>query len=152
MSIKPKRLGIGYNRLGADGSQIRLAAGCDLPQRSSTGPGPRDWAWLTGRFGSELSGATARTPRELWALAARDQAHIERLDGALGRVVRAWSKFMASRDDFEQAKQRAKEREARFPRAVSAHYDRKTGRIVIHLSSKLMVSFSPCDVEGLEDA
>jgi len=59
---------------------------------------------------------------------------------------------MASRDDFEQSEQRAKEREARFPRAVSAHYDRKTGRIVIHLSSKLMVSFSPCDVEGLEDA
>ena len=59
---------------------------------------------------------------------------------------------MASRDDFEQAKQRAKERETRFPRAVSAHYDRKTGRIVIHLSSKLIVNFSPGDVEGLEDA
>jgi|SRR6266851_1394446 len=39
-----------------------------------------------------------------------------------------------------------------IPRAVSAHYDRKTGRIVIHLSSKLIVSFSPADVEGLEDA
>src|SRR5439155_2473122 len=59
---------------------------------------------------------------------------------------------MASRDDFEQANQRAKDREARIPRVVSAHYDRKTGRIVIHLSSKLIVSFSPGDVEGLEDA
>src|SRR5713101_8468598 len=39
-----------------------------------------------------------------------------------------------------------------IPRAVSAHYDRKTGRIVIHLSSKLIVSFSPGDVERLEDA
>src|SRR5712692_6549750 len=39
-----------------------------------------------------------------------------------------------------------------IPRAVSAHYDRKTGRIVLHLSSRLIVSFSPADVEGLEDA
>ena len=31
------------------------------------------------------------------------------------------------------------------------HYDRKTGRIVIQLSSRLIVSFSPGDVEGLED-
>jgi hypothetical protein len=59
---------------------------------------------------------------------------------------------MASRDDFEQANQRAKDLQARIPRAVSAHYDHKTGRIVIHLSSKLIVSFSPGDVEGLEDA
>src|SRR5260370_22905360 len=59
---------------------------------------------------------------------------------------------MASRDDFKQANQRAKDLEARIPRAVSAHYDRKTGRIVIHLSSGLIVSFSPADVEGLEDA
>src|SRR5436309_2413619 len=49
---------------------------------------------------------------------------------------------MASRDEFEQANQRAKDLEARIPRVVSAHYDRKTGRIVIHLSSKLIVSFS----------
>ena len=41
---------------------------------------------------------------------------------------------MASRDDFEQANQRAKDLEARIARAISAHYDRKTGRIVIHLS------------------
>src|SRR5205809_4233828 len=59
---------------------------------------------------------------------------------------------MVSRDYFEQANQRAKDLQARLPRAVSAHYDHKTGRIVIHLSSKLIVSFSPSDVEGLEDA
>jgi hypothetical protein len=35
---------------------------------------------------------------------------------------------------------------------LSAHYDHKTGRIVVHLSSKLIVSFSPGDVEGLKDA
>jgi Protein of unknown function (DUF2442) len=59
---------------------------------------------------------------------------------------------MVLRDDFEQANQRAKDLKARIPRAVSAHYDRKTGRIVVALSSKLIVSFSPADVEGLEDA
>src|ERR1700687_1128892 len=59
---------------------------------------------------------------------------------------------MTSRDDFKRANQRAKDLGARIPRAVSAHYDRKTGRIVIHLSSKLIVSFSPADAEGLEDA
>jgi hypothetical protein len=59
---------------------------------------------------------------------------------------------MASRDDFEQAIERAGEMQARFPRAVSAEYDRRTGRIVIHLSSNLIVSFSPGDVEGLENS
>lgn len=59
---------------------------------------------------------------------------------------------MASRDNFKQANQRAKDLQARIPRAVSAYYDRKTGRIVVHLSSKLIVSFSPADAEGLEGA
>jgi hypothetical protein len=59
---------------------------------------------------------------------------------------------MASRDDFEQANQRAKKLAAHTPRAVSVHYDRKAERIVIQLSSNLIVSFSPGDVEGLEDA
>lgn len=59
---------------------------------------------------------------------------------------------MASRNDFKPANQRAKDLEARIPRAVSAHYDRKTGRIVVHLSSKLIVSFLPANAEGLESA
>jgi hypothetical protein len=58
---------------------------------------------------------------------------------------------MARRDNFEQANERAKDLKMRVPRAVSAHYDRKTGRIVVRLSSRLIVSFFPCDVEGLED-
>ena len=57
---------------------------------------------------------------------------------------------MALRGDFEQANQRAKDLGRRIPRVVSAHCDRKTRRIAIHLSSRLIVSFSPCDVEGLE--
>src|ERR1700689_705204 len=59
---------------------------------------------------------------------------------------------MASRNDFKRANQRAKDLKARIPRVVAAHYDRKTGRIVVQLSSKLIVSFSPADAEGLEGA
>jgi hypothetical protein len=59
---------------------------------------------------------------------------------------------MALRDDFELANQRAKDLERNVPRVVAAHYDRKIRRVVIQLSSKLIVSFSPSDVEGLEDA
>jgi hypothetical protein len=59
---------------------------------------------------------------------------------------------MVSRDDFELANKRARELERSVPRAVAAHYDRKTGRIVVELSSNVLVSFLPGDVEGLEDA
>jgi hypothetical protein len=59
---------------------------------------------------------------------------------------------MAWHDSFELANQRAESIQASIPKAVSAHYDRKSGRIVIHLSSKLLVSFSPRDAQGLEDA
>jgi hypothetical protein len=59
---------------------------------------------------------------------------------------------MALHDDFEMANRRAKEMQEILPRAVLARYDRKSGRIVIHLSSRLILSFSPGDAQGLEDA
>ena len=59
---------------------------------------------------------------------------------------------MAVHDNFEAANQRAKDLQAAIPRAVSAHYDRRSGHIVVHLSSKLIVSFSPRDAQGLEGA
>jgi hypothetical protein len=59
---------------------------------------------------------------------------------------------MALHDNLEEANRRAREMQAGIPRAVSAHYDRKSGHIVIHLSSKLVLSFSPHDVQGLENA
>jgi len=59
---------------------------------------------------------------------------------------------MALRGDFELANQRAKDLGGSVPRVVGARYDRKAGRVVIELSSKLIVSFSPGDVEGLEGA
>ena len=70
----------------------------------------------------------------------------------LAESCRAGGKFMASRDDFELANERARELERSLPPAVAAHYDRKTRRIVVELSSKVVVSFSPGDVEGLEEA
>ncbi|HWZ45232.1 MAG TPA: DUF2442 domain-containing protein [Candidatus Saccharimonadales bacterium] len=59
---------------------------------------------------------------------------------------------MAIPEDFKLAKLRAKELQASVPRAVSAHYDHKSRRIVIHLSSKLILSFSPQDVQDLQNA
>lgn len=59
---------------------------------------------------------------------------------------------MKSLDDFDRANARAAERKAHAPHVDSAKFDRRTGRIVVHLSSKLILSFSPKDVQGLEDA
>jgi hypothetical protein len=59
---------------------------------------------------------------------------------------------MAPRDYFEEANQRAKKMQEAVPKAVSAHYDRDKQQIVINLSSKLTLSFSPHDAQGLERA
>jgi Protein of unknown function (DUF2442) len=59
---------------------------------------------------------------------------------------------MESADTFVLANQRAKEMQASTPRALSARYDPKSGRIVIQLSSDLEVRFSPRIAQGLEHA
>lgn len=59
---------------------------------------------------------------------------------------------MASHNALEMANQRAESLHKTLPRAVSARYDRARGKIVIDLSSKLSVSFSPRDAQGLEHA
>jgi Protein of unknown function (DUF2442) len=59
---------------------------------------------------------------------------------------------MRLNEEFERANQRARELQARVPRAVSARYDRRTGRVVIELSSGLEVRFQPEIVEGLKGA
>jgi len=50
------------------------------------------------------------------------------------------------------ANRRAKDLQASLPRAIAAHYDRENDRIVIQLSSRLAISFSPRDAQGLEKA
>ncbi|HXM22778.1 MAG TPA: DUF2442 domain-containing protein [Terriglobales bacterium] len=59
---------------------------------------------------------------------------------------------MGTSDHFEAANRRAKDLQSSVPRALAAHYDRTSGRIVIRLSSRLDVSFSPRDAQGLEHA
>lgn len=53
---------------------------------------------------------------------------------------------------FERAVERGKEFRRQNPRALSARFDRRTGRVVVDLSSKLTISFSPEDAQGLEHA
>lgn len=57
---------------------------------------------------------------------------------------------MVSGDAYETANRRGREKVASVPKVISAHYDARTGRIVLHLSSKLIVSFSARDAQGLE--
>jgi hypothetical protein len=59
---------------------------------------------------------------------------------------------MALNNTLETANERAQALQKTLPRAVSARYDSATGRIVIDLSSKLSLSFSPRDAQGLEHA
>jgi hypothetical protein len=59
---------------------------------------------------------------------------------------------MALHNNFGLANQRARELQTALPKAVSVHYDRKNGQIVIQLSSRVNVSFSPRDAQGLERA
>jgi hypothetical protein len=58
---------------------------------------------------------------------------------------------MAMRDNFELANRRAKDLQSSIPHATAAHYDRENDRIVIQLSSKVDISFSPHDAQGLEN-
>jgi hypothetical protein len=59
---------------------------------------------------------------------------------------------MAFDKEIETANRRAEEMKASYPTAVSARFDRRLGRVVIGLSSRLELAFSPRDAEGLEDA
>jgi hypothetical protein len=59
---------------------------------------------------------------------------------------------MGLHDNFALANQRAMELHGTIPTAVAARYDRKSGRIVVDLSSRLSISFSPRDAQGLERA
>jgi hypothetical protein len=59
---------------------------------------------------------------------------------------------MEGNDNFEIANRRGERVRASVPKAIAARFNRATGRIVIHLSSKLDVSFSPHDAQGLENA
>jgi hypothetical protein len=55
-------------------------------------------------------------------------------------------------EQVERANRRAEKLEASHPKAISARYDRGMEQIVIRLSSRIDVAFSPRDAQGLEGA
>jgi hypothetical protein len=59
---------------------------------------------------------------------------------------------MVSRRKIELANKRGEQLRREFPHAESVRYDRSSGKVVIDLSSKLTLSFSPQDAQGLEHA
>jgi hypothetical protein len=59
---------------------------------------------------------------------------------------------VVSTEEFERANRRAKSRRAREPHAVTAHFDRHLGRILVNLSNGIGISFAPTQARGLEKA
>ena len=59
---------------------------------------------------------------------------------------------MVTRDEVKQANARAKRLRDAGPTAVSATYDRRSGRIIVRLTSGIDIGFSPRDTQGLETA
>lgn len=59
---------------------------------------------------------------------------------------------MNFKEEFERGNRRGRELQASVPRAVSARYDRSSGRVVIGLNSGLEVGFLPGNAEGLDRA
>jgi hypothetical protein len=57
-----------------------------------------------------------------------------------------------TKSELEAAKRRADATLRGTPHATHVHYDRKSDRIVIGLSSGIEVAFRPRDAQGLEDA
>jgi Protein of unknown function (DUF2442) len=56
------------------------------------------------------------------------------------------------RKEIEAANERATARLSRTPTVTAARYDRRTGRLVIDLSSGLSIAFRPQDAQGFEGA
>jgi hypothetical protein len=59
---------------------------------------------------------------------------------------------MVTRDEIKRANARATRLRNAGPTAISARYDRRSGRVVVRLTSGLDVGFSPGDTQGLETA
>jgi hypothetical protein len=54
------------------------------------------------------------------------------------------------KDEFEAANARGAARLNKTPTAVAARYDRRTGRVVIELSTGVGITFKPQNAQGLE--
>ena len=90
--------------------------------------------------------------RENYGFPARELTRIQRvLLANLKALCSAWES-MGLDNKVASANRKAQELSASLPKATTAHYDRRLGQVVIRLSSKLDVAFSPKDAEGLENA
>mgnify|MGYP001606593279 CR=1 FL=1 len=58
----------------------------------------------------------------------------------------------ATKDELEMAKRRGEARLRKTPCATNVHYERKSDRVVIGLSTGIEVAFRPRDAQGLERA
>jgi hypothetical protein len=56
------------------------------------------------------------------------------------------------KEEIEAANERAAARLARTATVAAVHCDRRTGRVVIDLSSGLSIAFKPQDAQGFEHA
>jgi len=59
---------------------------------------------------------------------------------------------MVTPSEIKLANERGQRMRSEFPHAVAVRYDRHNRRVVVDLSSKLTLSFSPEDAQGLENA
>ncbi len=59
---------------------------------------------------------------------------------------------MAKLDPVLTASRKARARRSSHPHAIRAHYDKRTGRIVVSLSNRLDIAFAPDDAQGLQNA
>jgi Protein of unknown function (DUF2442) len=59
---------------------------------------------------------------------------------------------MVTREALKKANSRAARQLENGPIAVSAGYDRRSGRVVVGLNTGIEVTFSPQNAQGLEDA
>ncbi len=59
---------------------------------------------------------------------------------------------MEQREEFELAGRTAKMLQNAVPRVVEAYYDKRRGRIVVRLNTRVDLAFAPADVQGLENA
>jgi hypothetical protein len=59
---------------------------------------------------------------------------------------------MVTRDTLKKANARTARRRVHGPIAVAARYDRRSGRVVVGLSTGIDVMFSPQNAQGLEGA
>ena len=57
-----------------------------------------------------------------------------------------------SNDEVEAANERAADLRSKTATAISARYDRRSGRIAVELSTGLLIAFRSADAEGLEHA